>query len=515
MRPCHCSRATPQAAGSRADDEGKPLLDAATGEEVARISATGLDLGAMTDHARDVGGPAIRALTFHERAGLLKAVAKHLTAGQGRALRAVAPHRRHPARLDGRHRRRHRHRVQLSPARAPASCPTTRSSSTARLERLGREGTLRRPARLHLAARCRGADQRVQLPGLGHAREARARVPRRPADDREAGQPDGVPHRAGRPPDHRVRAAARGRRCSCSAAARPACSTSSARRTRSRSPAPRTPARILRQHPSVLHGGVRLGVEADSLNCSILGPDVTVDDPEFDLFVKGVVTEMTVKAGQKCTAIRRVIVPGRDRRRGRPRRSPRGWRRSPSATPPTTTCGWARSRASASATRCARRCRRCAAPPRSCTATRTTSTSSTPTPSAVRSCRRCCCGRAEGAREPHDVEPFGPVSTVIAYDGLDEAVALAARGSGSLVGSLVTHDPDGRPHGDARARALARPDPGARPRRRRGSPPATARRCRCSCTAAPAGPAVARSSAASAACCTTCSAPRSRPRPTC
>ena len=68
-------------------------------------------------------------------------------------------------------------------------------------------------------------------------------------------------------------------------------------------------AEILRNHPSVLHRGVRLGVEADSLNCSILGPDVTQEYPEFDLFVKGVVTQMTVKAGQKCTAIRRAIVP--------------------------------------------------------------------------------------------------------------------------------------------------------------------------------------------------------------
>ena len=62
----------------RASDEGKPLLDASTGEEVARISASGLDLPAMVDHARNVGGPAIRALTFHERAGILKAVAKLL-----------------------------------------------------------------------------------------------------------------------------------------------------------------------------------------------------------------------------------------------------------------------------------------------------------------------------------------------------------------------------------------------------------------------------------------------------
>jgi oxepin-CoA hydrolase/3-oxo-5,6-dehydrosuberyl-CoA semialdehyde dehydrogenase len=47
-----------------------------------------------------------------------------------------------------------------------------------------------------------------------------------------------------------------------------------------------------------------------------------------------------------------------------------------------------------------------------------------------------------GATEPHDVEPFGPVSTVLSYDGLDEAVALAARGRGSLVASVATHDPE-------------------------------------------------------------------------
>ena len=62
----------------RAADEGDPLLDAATGEEVARISAKGLDLAAMAEHARTVGGPAIRALTFPQRAALLKQLAGHL-----------------------------------------------------------------------------------------------------------------------------------------------------------------------------------------------------------------------------------------------------------------------------------------------------------------------------------------------------------------------------------------------------------------------------------------------------
>jgi oxepin-CoA hydrolase/3-oxo-5,6-dehydrosuberyl-CoA semialdehyde dehydrogenase len=50
-------------------------------------------------------------------------------------------------------------------------------------------------------------------------------------------------------------------------------------------------------------------MEADSLNCCVLGEDVTPEQPEFALFIREVVREMTAKAGQKCTAIRRIIVP--------------------------------------------------------------------------------------------------------------------------------------------------------------------------------------------------------------
>ncbi|MDQ1562218.1 MAG: oxepin-CoA hydrolase / 3-oxo-5,6-dehydrosuberyl-CoA semialdehyde dehydrogenase, partial [Actinomycetota bacterium] len=62
-------------------------------------------------------------------------------------------------------------------------------------------------------------------------------------------------------------------------------------------------------HPSVLSSGVRLTTETDSLNAAILGPDADPESPEFTAFVASIVTEMTSKAGQKCTAIRRVIVP--------------------------------------------------------------------------------------------------------------------------------------------------------------------------------------------------------------
>jgi oxepin-CoA hydrolase / 3-oxo-5,6-dehydrosuberyl-CoA semialdehyde dehydrogenase len=66
---------------------------------------------------------------------------------------------------------------------------------------------------------------------------------------------------------------------------------------------------MLKAHPNIIAKSVPFTMEADSLNCSILAPDVEEGSPEFDLYIKEVVREMTTKAGQKCTAIRRVMVP--------------------------------------------------------------------------------------------------------------------------------------------------------------------------------------------------------------
>src|SRR3954447_16721473 len=65
----------------------------------------------------------------------------------------------------------------------------------------------------------------------------------------------------------------------------------------------------LRAHPNIAKHSIRFVAERDSLNAAILGPDVTPEQPEFDLFMREVVREMTGKAGQKCTAIRRILVP--------------------------------------------------------------------------------------------------------------------------------------------------------------------------------------------------------------
>lgn len=67
--------------------------------------------------------------------------------------------------------------------------------------------------------------------------------------------------------------------------------------------------RKLKAHPRLIEESVPFNLEADSLNCCVLGPDVTPAMPEFDIFIKEIVREITTKAGQKCTAVRRIIVP--------------------------------------------------------------------------------------------------------------------------------------------------------------------------------------------------------------
>jgi oxepin-CoA hydrolase/3-oxo-5,6-dehydrosuberyl-CoA semialdehyde dehydrogenase len=198
---------------------------------------------------------------------------------------------------------------------------------------------------------------------------------------------------------------------------------------------------ILRNHPNVVSGGVQLNVEADSLNCSILGPDVAVEDPEFDLYVKQVVAEMTVKAGQKCTAIRRILVPEpmagavTEALTDRLSKVVVG-----AADQAETRMGPLVSLAQREEVR------------RSVKALRTSCELVYGDPEHVEVSGADAESGAfvspillragAGAAEPHEVEAFGPVATVIAYGSVAEAVELAARGRGSLVGSLVTRDED-------------------------------------------------------------------------
>ncbi|APT93537.1 enoyl-CoA hydratase [Corynebacterium phocae] len=195
----------------------------------------------------------------------------------------------------------------------------------------------------------------------------------------------------------------------------------------------------LKSHPNVLEGGIQFSAEADSLNAAILGPDVTADSPEFELFIKAVFNEMTAKAGQKCTAIRRAIVPTAIKDTAIQALAQRvrakvnvGDPRDESAT-----MGPLVSREQLEDVTSAVNTLKAAGG--------TVVEGGTPD-----------AGDSKGAFFPptildfadartpevHKVEAFGPVVSFLGYDSVEESVELAALGGGSLVASVVTHDAD-------------------------------------------------------------------------
>lgn len=200
----------------------------------------------------------------------------------------------------------------------------------------------------------------------------------------------------------------------------------------------------LRMHPNLVRQSVPFNAEADSLNCAILAPDVGPDDAEFDLFVKEVAREMTVKAGQKCTAIRRAIVP----RRHLDAVATRLRERLAQVVVGDPALEAVRMGALASQAQVADVTER-VAQLRAAASLVTDAGGFAPLGEGVAegaffAPTLLLCDRPFETDAVHDVEAFGPVSTLLPYDdtsGIDEALALAARGRGSLVGTLVTKTP--------------------------------------------------------------------------
>lgn len=203
----------------------------------------------------------------------------------------------------------------------------------------------------------------------------------------------------------------------------------------------------LKAHDAVQTGGVRFTSETDSINASVLGPDAVTGTPEFDAYVKGLVVELTAKSGQKCTAIRRAIVP------------------EPLADD---VVAAVRERIAS---------RVVVGDPRAEGVTMGPLASRTQREEVLRQVARLVAAGGElvlgGLDQPtvthadgttgvapdgafvaplllrfsnawtpeaHTVEAFGPVASVLAYRDAAEAVQLVARGGGSLVTSVATHD---------------------------------------------------------------------------
>jgi oxepin-CoA hydrolase / 3-oxo-5,6-dehydrosuberyl-CoA semialdehyde dehydrogenase len=200
-------------------------------------------------------------------------------------------------------------------------------------------------------------------------------------------------------------------------------------------------AALLRQHRSITANSVRFTSETDSLNSSILGPDATAGTPELDLFVREVVREMTVKAGQKCTAIRKALVPATavaavtEALRGALGKVVVGDPRLKEVRMGPVASLDQRREVRERLVRLRSEAEVLYGGPGTLQPVGADADRGAFIAPTLLYCRE-----AGASRAVHSVEAFGPVCTLVPYANLEEAIELARWGGGSLAGSIVTAD---------------------------------------------------------------------------
>ncbi|BBX27675.1 phenylacetic acid degradation bifunctional protein PaaZ [Mycolicibacterium alvei] len=420
------------------DGESIPLVNAVTGEEVARFATGPLDIAAAITYGREVGGPALRALTFHQRAGALKALGKLLMSRKDEfyplSAATGATTRDSAIDLDGGFGT-----LFSYASKGTRELPNDTIYLDGPVESLGRAGTF---VGQHVYTSRPGVTVQINafnFPVWGMLEKlAPAFLAGVPSIVKPAHQTAYLTELvfrvmidSGLLPEGSVQLLC----------ARPHAlldhldGQDTVLFTGSASTAAK-----LRSHPNVVEAGVRFNAEADSLNCSILGPDASPDTPEFDLYIKQLVAEMTTKAGQKCTAIRRALVPNVlldavvEATIARLSKIVVGNPAVDSVRMGALASMDQRDEVLRSLQRLADSATLVFGDPDSFSVEGADPATGAFLPPLLL--------RAEdpAAAVVHEVEAFGPVSTVIGYRDLDDAVALAALGNGSLVASLVTHD---------------------------------------------------------------------------
>jgi oxepin-CoA hydrolase / 3-oxo-5,6-dehydrosuberyl-CoA semialdehyde dehydrogenase len=419
--------------------KGASLLNAITGEPVAEIGSQGIDFAGMLDYARRKGGPALRKLTFHQRALQLKALGQHLTDRKEEfyELSKATGATRTDSWVDieggigtlfaysGKGRR---------------ELPNATFYLDGEPEGLSKSGSF---VGQHVCVPLEGAVVHINafnFPCWGMLEKlAPTLLAGVPAIVKPASQtayltelmfrrmvesgilPDGslqlICGSVGDLFDH----------LTCQDAVTFTGSATTGRR--------------LKQHPAVVNNAVRFTMEADSLNLSILGPDATPGSPEFDLYVKEVVREMTVKAGQKCTAIRRAFAPSAlidpliDALQQRLAKVIVG---DPAAVG--VTMGALASLGQRDEVRARVSDLASAAAMVYGNLKDVQAVGADPQRGAFLGPVLMYCKDPAAHAVIHEIEAFGPVSTVMPYRSVDEAIGLARRGGGSLVGSMFTYD---------------------------------------------------------------------------
>jgi oxepin-CoA hydrolase/3-oxo-5,6-dehydrosuberyl-CoA semialdehyde dehydrogenase len=290
-----------------AGDSLQELVNPATEEPLARAGMGGLDLAAALEHARRVGGPALRAMTFAQRGAMLKAVSDALVAHRDELLDlAVANggNTRSDAKFD----------VDGATHTLSTYAELGHSLGGARFLVDGEGVSLARNPRFHgqhLAVPRHGVAVHINafnFPAWGLAEKAAvALLAGMPVLTKPATSSAVVAHRIveilvekAALPDGALSLLVGG--------VGDLLAHVGAQDVIAFTGSGETGARI-RSSPNVVRDSVRVNVEADSLNAAVLGKDASPGTETYDYYLKDVLRDMTQKAGQKCTAIRRVIVP--------------------------------------------------------------------------------------------------------------------------------------------------------------------------------------------------------------
>lgn len=289
------------------EGQGQVILHAVTGEPLGEVSSRGLDFKAMLNYARTIGGPAIRGMTFHERALLLKNMAKYLMERKEEfyTLSTATGATRADSWVD----------IEGGIATFFAYSGIGRRefpNETFHLETdvspLSKSGSF---IGRHICTPLEGTAVHINafnFPCWGMLEKlATTFLAGMPAIVKSASQTCYLTEKmvaamieSGLLPEGVLQliCGSVGDLFEHLGSQDVVTFTGSA-----------TTGRKLKSHPNIIEKAIRFNMEADSLNCIILGPDVTPEMEEFTIFIKEVVREMTAKAGQKCTAIRRTIVP--------------------------------------------------------------------------------------------------------------------------------------------------------------------------------------------------------------
>ncbi|MFK7854315.1 MAG: phenylacetic acid degradation bifunctional protein PaaZ [Granulosicoccus sp.] len=416
------------------------IRSAVTGDEIAEAGSSAVDFKAVLDHAYTVGGPALRQMTFHDRARLLKALALHLNEHREQlyTLSYMTGATLADSKIDidggiG--------TLQVFASKGRRELPDDRVYTEGDIEMLSRSGSF---LGQHICTPLQGAAVHINafnFPVWGMLEKLAptllAGVPAivKPATDTSYVTEACVRIMvdSGIFPEGSFQLIMGGTgdlldRLGCQDVVSFTGSADTALH--------------LRSNANILRNSVRFVAEQDSLNASVLGPDVTLEAPEFDLFVNEAVREITTKAGQKCTAIRRIIAPTNlidplvaaiaEQLDKTVIGNPSDKNTSMGALASSAQAADVLAKAAILETEAMR----VYGDPKLCNVHGEGMENGSFVAPMLFYCKD-----PDSAKCVHDTEAFGPVATIMPYRNLAHAGKLLNRGGGSLVASVITHDP--------------------------------------------------------------------------